>query len=367
MRYIHSLLLWCAVASTSMSCYGQGWTYSDQFRTDFWTGPVDYKVETVDCSTGKHGTRNIGTCMRQDVANGLSNGTVLKQFVPKTGGLSKKIATGVAAQRPRRTSASTSRITASSMSEARRTGKNYNYSTSKQHQKWKAQKRAQQANAQERRRQKAIQRKIADDNRAAAVTATINSQLQGDVDRRIQNDYYNAGKGAVAAQGRARDALRTVGPQYKKQQTTGKQHAQLLKGQNKPRRVMYPQNQPKNTVRKQLPPVKRTSLNVMQETLLKKALTDSAEARQKAENEKAWNEYKGIKLSDNAVSTLGKDWNSDDFKSGPLAPPPSHPRPTYVEPEWLTKHKEMLIMLGEPPLTKDEEIWLMKQHEFLGV
>lgn len=94
--------------------------------------------------------------------------------------------------------------------------------------------------------------------------------------------------------------------------------------------------------------------------MLKRALMVRAELRRKNAAEKKWNEYKGIKLSDGAVSTLGKDWQSDDFKTGPLAPPPLSPRR-------LAKHKDMLELLGEPPLTSEEEIRLLKEHEFLGV
>ena len=129
---------------------------------------------------------------------------------------------------------------------------------------------------------------------------------------------------------------------------------------------MYPQRKPENTVRQQLAQVQRKPLSLEQSIMLKKALMVKAELRRRAAAKKAYDEYKGIKLSDNAVSTLGKDWNSGDFKTGSLAPPPLTRVRKYVEPKWLTKQKEIREMLGEPPLTSDEELWLLKEHEFLG-
>ena len=367
MRPIFSFIVLCAAVTTAIApCQAQGWRYDERFKTDFLTSSVDREIEVVNCNTGSREMRAIGICMRQDVADGMRNPVVLQSHRVKTDGLYNKVSRGVAAARPNRTSSS-SRFTANSMSEARKTGKNYNHSTSAAGRAWRAKMAAERQESirreQERRRQEKIRKKIADDNRAAAVTAATNARLQGETNRRIQNDYYNANEGAYLAQQRARQAHRTVGPQFKRQETSsGSDRAKLLRRQNKPRRVMYPQRQPQNTVRKPLAQVERKQLSPEQEVMLKRALMVRAELRRKKAAEKKRDEYKGIKLSDSAVSTLGKDWSSDDFKTGPLAPP-VHVRSQYKEPAWLTQHKDRLELLGQPPLTTDEELQLLKEHE----
>lgn len=350
-----------------MAC-AQGYRYSEEFQTGMLDPYIDRDIEIVD-ATGRHFVGPMSRCFRQDAASGLNYGYMIASQMTNTYGLHDNVARAVEAARPRRTSSS-SRITASNMAEARRTGKNYNYNTSQQHIDWLNQKREQQEEArrreQERKRQEAIARKIADDNRAAATEAATNALLQVETNRRIQRDYYNANEGAYYAQMRARQAHRVVGPQFKRQTTSNSEKAKLLRGQNKPRRIMYPQRKPQNTARKQLAQVQRKSLSPEQGSMLKKALMARAEQRRRAAAEKRYNEYKGIKLSDHAVSTLGRDWHSDDFKTGPLAPPPVTRVSKYVEPEWLTKQKVIRELLGDPPMTSDEEFRLLKEHELLG-
>ncbi|MDE5750870.1 MAG: hypothetical protein K2H87_08925, partial [Duncaniella sp.] len=158
-------------------------------------------------------------------------------------------------------------------------------------------------------------------------------------------DYYHAPEGARLAQQTARQAHRTVGPQFAKPQTSSAGKARMLRGQNKPRRIMYPQRQPQNTARKTLAQVERKP---------------SPSTRENKPNGS-----KGFKLTNNSISTLGQDWKSSDFKTGPLAPPPVTAVAKFKEPEWLTREKNMREMLGEPPLTSEEERMNLILDEFL--
>ena len=78
----------------------QAWQYSEEFGTDFFTSQLDRKIEVVNCNTGTSEMKSIGTCMRKDVANGFSNGYVIKSKMPNLNGLNAKVARGVAASRP---------------------------------------------------------------------------------------------------------------------------------------------------------------------------------------------------------------------------------------------------------------------------
>lgn len=333
----------------------QAWQYSEEFGTDFFTSQLDRKIEVVNCNTGTSEMKSIGTCMRKDVANGFSNGYVIKSKMPNLNGLNAKVARGVAASRPKRTAS-----TGTYKYSTGRAGTSKNHATSQEHIDWVHQRQESIRLAQEKKREEERRRRIEDEIRVAAATAAANARLQSETDQRIQNDRYNAGQGALAARQQARQAIQVFGPRLSRSQTSASEKAKMLRGQNKPRHVMYPQRQPRNTARKPLAKVERRQLTPQQEIMLKRALMVRAELRRKNAAEKKWNEYKGIKLSDGAVSTLGKDWQSDDFKTGPLAPPPLSPRR-------LAKHKDMLELLGEPPLTSEEEIRLLKEHEFLGV
>lgn len=368
MRTFLSLILICSYIGAN----AQAWEYSKEFGTDIWLAPIEHDIKIIDCSKGRGDGLSVGRCMRQDVANYMDNPTFIKGYTTNTNGLYGKVSREVEAQRPKRTTTSSSRVTASSMSEARRTGKNYNHATSASGTAWRAQKAAERQEsirrAQERKRELERQRRIEDDRRAAIVTAETNARLQRETDQHIQRDYYNANEGAIIAQQRARQAHKTVGPQFKRQQTSNSKQAQMLRGQNKPRRVMYPKRSPQNTSRKPLAQVKRTPTLPQQDNVLKQAVSARTDLRQKTATYKNVIIYKGIKMSDHAVSTIGSNWRSDDMKTTPLAPPPiTRSKPTYKEPSWLTEHKRLIEFLGDPPLTQEEELQLLKDREFLSI
>mgnify|MGYP000769885145 CR=1 FL=1 len=310
--------------SVAVSAGAQGWVYSTELGTDVWSNQRSSDVEFVDCNTGTRSIQATATCMRRDVQYGLSNPTFITSKMTNTNGLYGKVARGVAAAQPRRSGYTKP----TSAKQARRMGKNYTHQTSDAHRQWLEEKRERQIQAQqeaaERKRQEELERRIADDNRAAAVTAQTNAMLQQQTDRRIARDHYHANEGAKLAQQRARQAHRRVGPQFNQAnpKSTGKEKARMLRGENKPRRIMYPQTQRRNTARKQLAQVRRQTLTPERAAMLQKALMVRAELRRRKKAAQTYADYKGIKLDDNAVSTLGKDWHSDDFKTQPLAPPP---------------------------------------------
>lgn len=351
-------------------CAGaQGWTYSPEFGTDFWSNQPQQDVQFVNCNTGSRSVQSTAICMRQDGANGFDNPIFITSKMTNTTGLSGKVARGVAAARPRTGTTSTRTSTTSrptSAKQAQRMGKNYNYQTSDAHRAWLADKRERQLQAQkeaaEKKRREQLARRIADDNRAAAVTAQTNAMLQHQTDRRIARDHYHATEGARQAQERARQAHRLVGPQFAQSapKSSGKDKARMLRGQNKPRRVMYPQTQKRNTARATLPQVERQPLPQERAALLKKALMVRAELRRQKKAEKAYAEYQGIKLDNNAVSTLGKDWNS--IGTGPLAPPPTT-RTTLTHEEM---HKMMIDEFLSPNYMTPEEYRRMYLDEMLG-
>ncbi|MDE5868968.1 MAG: hypothetical protein K2H18_01945, partial [Muribaculaceae bacterium] len=215
--------------------------------------------------------------------------------------------------------------------------------------------------------QEAIERKIAEDNRVARIVSETNAKLQVETNRRIQSDYYNAKEGAQLALQRAKQANQVNGPQFQRKQLTGSQKAQILRSKNKPLQPINKTLNRRNIVRKQLPKVERKHVADEQEMMIRKAILAKYSTLTNTYSKgKGQAQYKGIELSDKPISTLGKNWQSEDFKAGPLAPPPTYRRPKYVEPEWLTKHKKIIEMLGQPPLTDEEELQLLKEHEFLG-
>lgn len=348
---------------TSIVANAQGWVYSKEFGTDMWTGPVDHDVDIVDCNTGKRDVWNISICMRKDYES--MHITDLNKMLD---GLEGKVARGIEAQRPKRKSTSSSGSYKYGTG-TRRAGTSYSNVTSEENRIWRAERQAQriaaQRREQERKRQEAIRKKIADDNRAAAVTASTNARLQGATNRRIQNDYYHANEGARLAQQQARQAHKTTGPQFKKPQMSNTNKARMLRGQNKPRRIMYPQRQPQNTSRKMLAQVERKPQASPRDSMLQRALKIRAELNRRKAAANKEIAYKGIKLSDKSVSTLGQDWKSTDFQTGPLAPPPLTKVATYKEPKWLTREKNMREMLGDPPLTQEEERMKLILDEFL--
>ncbi len=314
--------------SAALAAGAQGWVYSPEFGTDFWTSnPSSHPDDQfVDCNKGTRNIQSVAKCMREDGANSFSNPTILVGKEINTNGLYNKVSRKVT-RAPKKRSTSTS-TAPTSAKQARKTGKNYNHQTSEAGRAWRAKKREAQLQAQreaaERKRRQELERKIADDNRAAEVTAMTNAMLQQQTNRRIASDYYHANEGAAMAQQRARQAHKLAGPQFDKNapKSTGRDKARMLRGQNKPRRIMkYPQTQRRNTARPQLAQVQRRPLPQERAAMLKKALMVRAELRRIKKAEQTYAEYKGIKLDDGAVSTLGKDWSSETLTTPPAPSP----------------------------------------------
>lgn len=289
--------------------------------------------------------------------------------VPQVGsgrsGLYGKVEAKVRVARPKRSGSS------ASSSRTRRVG-SYNYQTSDSHMQWLENKREREAQAREaaaeKKRQERIQRKIADDNRAAEVTAATNARLQVETNRRIARDHYHAGAGAVAAQQRARRAVRRVGPNFAPltPTMTAQEKAGILRRRAKPRRTM---RSGRNTSRQVLAPTQRTPATeeqlAMRAKWLEKAQAERkiilAEQKKRAEEqrkrymasnkvkepEKAKHLRDGEVLVNNAFvlgphahSTLGQDWG----KCGPSLTPP--PVPSYpVDPESRRRHKEWMDLV----------------------
>ena len=336
------------VSATQYTARGQGWQYSEQFGTDVWTGNTDYDMKIIDCNKGSGNAIDIYKCLLEDSQTSFANPTFVKGMGPNTSGLYGKVAAAVEAQRPKKSSGSKKGVA----------GTSYNYQTSDKHLQWAAEKRAKDAAAreaaEENKRLKKLQQKIADDNRAAAVTAQTNAMLQHQTNRRIQNDRYNANEGAYLAQQRARNAHHIVGPQFDKNnpKATGAQKAQMLKGQNKPRRIMYPQHQARNTARKPLPQVKRTAVDPERAAMIQRALAVKAElqrqkalkAKQEQKNKPKMVYHNGkylVVLDEHAHSTLGREWNTESLTTPP--PPP----------------------INKPKMTTDERIDVF-MYEFFG-
>ncbi|MDE6366586.1 MAG: hypothetical protein K2L33_03280 [Muribaculaceae bacterium] len=339
----------------------QGWSYSTEFGTDFQSSYDIHGVEYVNCTTGRRSVQSAGVCMRQDLMN---NGSDIEAYTYTTdirrtlSGLEGKVARGVASQRPRRSSYTSNNSRAkTSGKKNRRAGSSYNHQVSEAHMDWLRQKRERELQAREaaaeKKRQEELARKIADDNRAAAVESQTNAMLQAHTDRRIQSDYYNANEGAYKALQMARRAQRRVGPQFEatRQITSAEYKAGVLRRQNKPRRIMYPSTQPGNSARPQLAQVQRKSADSIRSAQLRRALMVREELRRRKESSRQRSDAsKGIKLTDNSVSTLGKDWNSDDFK--PVEIPPRTKKYTLTPEE---HHILMCKEMYEVKLTPYEE------------
>ena len=318
---MRKILITMVMAAGALVASAQAWEYNDEFKTDFLKSTPE--VEFVDCNRGRMTAMGVQTCMRRDWMTYGANGTFINSKMTNTTGLYDKVAAGVAAARPKRSGGTSS---SGGSKKMRGTG-TYNYQTSDAHLQWVANKREQQREAArraaEKKRQEAIARKIADDNRAAQVEAQTNARLQAQTNAAIARDHYHATEGAMMAQQRARRAARPRGPQFNryKPTSTGADRASTLRGANKPRRVMHPQK--RNAVRPTLPPVQRQPMTAERAQMLRKALQVRAELRRKREVERRLAQYKGFVLDEHAHSTLGQDWHSDDFKPQPIAPPPT--------------------------------------------
>ncbi len=374
---------------------------------------TDVHNPDVDCSTGVHEDMMVQRCMTRDFINNdptdptrgadLTTYTYVKPV--NTSGLYGKVAAVARRSRPRNGSSAKS-------SNTRSVG-SYNYNTSDAHIQWARNRQAQIQAAREeaayKKRMEDLQRKIADDDRAATVTAQTNARLQVQTDARIQRDRWHATEGAAQAQQRARRAVVPQGPQFDKMksQSTGPQQASRLRGTNKPRRFMAPHTA-RNTVRKPMPAVQRChTISTQQREELRQAILGRREKqlRQRlAGDEKrgavskkspvAYYNDKGqlvldehaysslgqggnngkpipssptkqspgtyytkngrLVLDEHAHSSLGQDWRSDDLK--PLPPPPAPV--TRVRRKMTQEEYHNLIvieMLDQRPLTPAEQ------------
>lgn len=318
MKLIITLLL----IGISICSNAQGWTYSEEFGTDFWTGSLDVKF--VDTNKGRMSVLEAGNRMREEaIYGGFVNPTLVKGYSTNTSDIYAKVSAQAQKSSPQRTSYNTK---PTSSAQARRMGKNYNYQTTDEAREWIANRQQQIQEAREReaerKRQEELARKIADDNRAAAVTAQTNALLQAQTNRRIERDHYHANEGAYAAQQRAHQAYHRTGPQFNRNKSMPKNKAQMLRGQAKPRRVMYPQTQKRNIARKQLAQVQRRPLPSNCVQSLKKATRTRTEFTTRKNTKGKHVNYVGFVLDENAVPTTGRDWQSDDLKQPPLPPPP---------------------------------------------
>jgi hypothetical protein len=347
----------------AISAMAQEWKYSEEFKTDFWTNQ-DKGMDFVDCNGIKYDAWNALYCTRK---NGI--GSVVRiGSEPKTSGLYDKVARGVAAQRPRNGHSSTTSSRSGSVGT-------HNYNTSDSHIEWMHNRQAQiQAAREEAYRKKKMeeqQRKIAEDNRAQAVTAQTNAMLQPRTNARIQRDHWHASQGAAIAQLRARKSMVKVGPNFDKMKpkSTGSQQAARLRGSNKPRRFMAANNI-RNTVRKPLTEVQRPNSSPVQKIKkLQQALHSKQQYQQNArqavvvkKNGTAqkkstaahYSKNGMLVLDEHAYSSLGKDWNGDGFK--PLPPPPAPV--TKIKRKMTQEEYHNLIvieMIEQRPLTPSEK------------
>lgn len=334
------LILTAAICLGTIMASGQG--LNDGYFGLF----TDVHNPEIDCNTGLRDDMMVQRCLTKDFIsddpNDSTRGADLTTYTyikpVNTSGLYGNVARGVAAQRLRRNGSS------AKSSSTRSVGTN-NYNTSDAHIQWARNRQAQIQAAREeaayKRRMEEMQKKIADDNRAAAVTAQTNAALQGQTDARIQRDRWHATEGAAKAQQRARQAVVVQGPQFDKMkpQSTGSQQASRLRGANKPRRFMAPQNtNARNTSRKPMPAVQRNhTLSPQQRQELRQAILNRREQqRQKrlaiAESQKsgskkspaAYYDDKGrLVIDEHAYSSLGKN-NVNNRGSKPVP----YPKPT---------------------------------------
>lgn len=317
------ILTIAAVSLASLSATAQGWVYSEEFKTDFQTSQ-DKGLDFVNCKTGvKYDAWNALYCTRK---NGIGSVARVGSRV-NTSGLYGKVARAVAARRPGSSSSSRS-------STSRRVG-NYNYNTSDAHINWVHERQAQIQAAKEeaayKKKMEELQRKIADDNRAAEVTAQTNAALQVQTNARMARDRWHATQGAALAQQRARQAIVRHGSQFDemKPQSTGSQQASRLRGANKPRRTMTYNPKPRNTARRILPQVIRKQRDPEADAINRQrgktfaANVAKMELQSRPqpsrilidmEKSRGWNSGKQFVLSEHAVSSLGKDWISVDLK-----------------------------------------------------
>lgn len=333
---------------------------------------TDVHNPEIDCNAGPRDVMMTQRCMTRDFINnnpsdrtrGIDLTSYTYRVPDNTSGLYGKVARGVAAQRPKRNGSS-------AKSSGSRSVGSYNYNTSVANMQWRRDRQAQINAAREKaayeKRMRELQKKIANDNRAAAVTAQTNAALQEQTNARIQRDRWHASEGAALAQQRARQAMVVQGPQFDKMkpQSTGTQQASRLRGANKPRRVMATRN---NTARKSMPPVQRNhTLSQQQREELRQAIRNRMEkqrqlrlaeaGKQKAASKKtpaAYYDNNGrLVLDKHAHSSLGKDWQGESFTTLPAPPPVTKVRRKMTQQEY---HNLIVIeMIDQRPMTQAEK------------
>lgn len=341
-----------AAVVAALSAQAQNWVYSEEFGTDFLGAQTDFDVHDTQMQSGL----DVNMAMQNTMRKAWQTRGQAYIGAGSTKVNANKIAAAVNAARPRTTSSSVSTST-----KSRRVG-NYNYNTTAEAAEWRRQRALERQEAArraaEKKRLEAIQRKIADDNRAAAVTASTNARLQAETNRRMANDRYHAGAGAVAAQQRARRAVRYVGPNFSAltPQMTAEEKAGILRRRAKPRRTMAAA---RNQTRQRFAPVKRAAATEAQLARRAQWLKTAQEQRRKEREEqrkrymasKMVNEKDNLKrlqkdevlvnkafvLGPHAHSTLGRDWGN----GGPSLTPP--PVPKYpVDPATRRKNQEFM-------------------------
>lgn len=366
------LILTAAICLETITASGQG--LNDGYFGLF----TDEHNPEINCNTGLREDMVVQRCMTRDFINNdpddptrgadLTTYTYIKPV--NTSGIYDKVAAGVRRSQPRNGSSAKS-------SRSRGVG-TYNYNNSIENMQWRRNRRAQIEAAREaeayRKKMEEMQRKIADDNRAAAVTAQTNAMLQVRTNARIQRDRWHATEGAAQAQQRARQAVVVQGPQFDKMkpQSTGSQQASRLRGANKPRRFMVPQNtNARNTARKPMPAVQRShTLSPQQRQELRQAILNRREQqRQKrlaiAESQKsgskkspaAYYDNKGrLVIDEHAYSSLGKN-NVNNRGSKPVPYPkpttPQSPGARYTRDGRLVLDDHAHSSLGQDWRSKD--------------
>lgn len=330
----------------------------------------DFGYDYIDCAGNSMNAMEASYCAGR---YGLESVYHKGQF-RNTQGLYGKVAAGVAAQRPRRSSGNSG--------SGRQKGSvgSYNYQTSDAHRQWLEQKRERDAEARQRavekKRYEDMMKKIEDDNRAAAVEAQTNARLQQQTNRAIARDHYNATEGAYKAQQMARKASQMKGPQFaqQKERMSDEYKAGLLRRQNKPRRVMPDTvTYQANRARKPLPQVKRTAtMDPERAAMLRKAFAVKAElirqkraagrisgnqARSDREQSRMVNVHGKamVQLGPHATSTLGKDWNTISLTTPRIPPRETKEKRKMTQEEY---HRLIVIeMIDQRELTPEERAY----------
>lgn len=360
------LIIYITICVGTITASGQG--LNDNYFGLF----TDVHNPEIDCNTGLRENMVVQRCLTRDFINNdpsdptrgadLTTYTYIKPV--NTSGLYGKVAAAARRSKPRNGSSANS-------SNSRGVG-SYNYNTSDAHIQWSRNRQAQIQAAREaaayKKRLEEMHKRIADDNRAAAVTAQTNAALQRQTDARIQSDQWHATEGAVQARQRARQAVVVQDPQFDKMkpQSTGSQQASRLRGANKPRRFMANSNpKARNTVRKPMPTVQRKHILTQQQRQeLREAIHNRREQQRQrriamTESRKAgsrktpaahYDDKGRLVLDEHAYSSLGKNnVNNRGAKPVPYPKPtvPKSPGARYTSDGRLVLDKHAHSSLGQ--------------------